>query len=240
VLGPASGDRVDDRVGASGDLGDGGGVGDVSVGRAAGASEIMAALCEFGRDPGHTISENGVLTRDQIISHHNLTLAHLALDGPRISVLPAGWTRQSGHSMITYLSRYLGCWMINFRLELRSGVPPYRQIVDQVKHALRLRLLEVGDQLPTVKDVVGMLAVNPNTVLKAYRELELEGLVEGRPGVGTFVVRTLGAPPTDYLRIRHGLERLLRDARAAGLDEEAIASLFTTTLRDTAAAREVA
>ncbi len=85
-----------------------------------------------------------------------------------------------------------------------------------------------------------MVAVNPNTVLKAYRELELEGLVEGRPGLGTFVVRTLGAPPPDYLRVRHALERWLHDARAAGLDEEAIASLFTTTLRESAEGREVA
>lgn len=130
--------------------------------------------------------------------------------------------------------------MITFRLEPRTGVAPYRQIVDQVRDALRLRLLEVGDQLPTVKEVVGMLAVNPNTVLKAYRELELEGLVEGRPGLGTFVVQTLGAPPRDYLRVRHGLERWLRDARTAGLDEEAIASLFTTTLREAEVESEVA
>jgi GntR family transcriptional regulator len=130
--------------------------------------------------------------------------------------------------------------MIIFRLQPQSGVAPYRQIVDQVKQALRLRRLEVGDQLPTVKEVVAMVAVNPNTVFKAYRELELEGLVEGRPGVGTFVVRTLGAPPPDYLRVRNGLERWLRDARATGLDEEAIASLFDTTLRESAAEREVA
>lgn len=130
--------------------------------------------------------------------------------------------------------------MITFRLEPRTGVAPYRQIVDQVRHALRLRLLDVGDQLPTVKEVVGMLAVNPNTVLKAYRELELEGLVEGRPGLGTFVVQTLGAPPPDYLRVRNGLERWLRDARTAGLDEEAIASLFTTTLREAEVESEVA
>ena|SRR5947209_8441842 len=130
--------------------------------------------------------------------------------------------------------------MIIFRLQPQSGVAPYRQIVDQVKQALRLRRLEVGDQLPTVKEVVGMVAVNPNTVFKAYRELELEGLVEGRPGLGTFVVQTLGAPPPDYLRVRNALERWLRDARAAGLDEEAIASLFSATLRESATEREVA
>lgn len=85
-----------------------------------------------------------------------------------------------------------------------------------------------------------MVAVNPNTVFKAYRELELEGLVKGRPGLGTFVVRTLGAPPPDYLRVRSGLERWLREARDAGLDEEAIASLFDTTLRESGTEREIA
>jgi GntR family transcriptional regulator len=85
-----------------------------------------------------------------------------------------------------------------------------------------------------------MVAVNPNTVLKAYRELELEGLVEGRPGRGTFVLRTLGAPPADYVRVRHALERWLGEARAAGLDDAAIESLFATTVRETAGERSVA
>ena len=67
--------------------------------------------------------------------------------------------------------------MIEFRLETRSGIAPYLQIVQQVKHALRLGMLRSGDQLPTVKEVVGSVAINPNTVLKAYRELEHEGLV---------------------------------------------------------------
>ena len=74
--------------------------------------------------------------------------------------------------------------MIEFHLDGRSGVSPYQQLVQQVRHALRLGLLREGDQLPTVKDVVGQLAINPNTVLKAYRELEHEGLVAARPGVG--------------------------------------------------------
>src|SRR5919197_4804600 len=81
--------------------------------------------------------------------------------------------------------------MIEFHLDERSGVSPYLQIVRQVRQALRLGLLREGDQLPTVKEVVGRLAINPNTVLKAYRELEHEGLVAARPGVGTFVTRTL-------------------------------------------------
>src|SRR5260370_12012079 len=81
--------------------------------------------------------------------------------------------------------------MIEFYLNAHSGVAPYLQIVHQVKQALRLGLLEVGDQLPTVREVVSQITVNPNTVLKAYRELEHESLIASRPGRGTFVQRTL-------------------------------------------------
>src|ERR1700739_1775748 len=82
--------------------------------------------------------------------------------------------------------------VIEFHLDSKSGVSPYMQIVQQVRQALRLGLLEEGDQLPTVKEVVTSVAINPNTVLKAYRELEREGLVGARPGIGTFVTKTLG------------------------------------------------
>src|SRR6266536_5678324 len=116
--------------------------------------------------------------------------------------------------------------MIEFRLESRSGIAPYIQVVQQVKHALRLGLLHPGDQLPTVKEVVASIAINPNTVLKAYRELEREGLVEGRPGVGTFVLRTLGGPNADHPRLGRRLERWITEARDAGLDEESISALF--------------
>src|SRR4051794_21076175 len=117
--------------------------------------------------------------------------------------------------------------MIEFHLDGRSGVSPYLQIVHQVRHALRLGLLDEGDQLPTVKDVVGQLAINPNTVLKAYRELERDGLVAARPGVGTFVTRTL----TDTTLAAHGplrqdLQRWLTTARHAGLDDESIEALW--------------
>src|SRR6201993_4574761 len=80
---------------------------------------------------------------------------------------------------------------IEFRLDAASGVPTYLQLVQQVEHALRLGYLEPGDQLPKVRDVVASLAINPNTVLKAYKELELKGLTEGRPGQGTFIKATL-------------------------------------------------
>ncbi len=122
--------------------------------------------------------------------------------------------------------------MIEFHLDARSGVSPYQQLVHQVRHALRLGLLDVGDQLPTVKDVVAGLAINPNTVLKAYRELEHEGLVAARPGVGTFVTRTLaGASLAAHGPLRRDLERWLTKARGAGLDEESIEALFTATFR---------
>src|SRR5215831_14316472 len=90
--------------------------------------------------------------------------------------------------------------LIEFRLNAHSGVPTYLQLVQQVRHAVRLGILLPGDQLPTVKDVVGSLAINPNTVLKAYRELDREGLVEGRRGVGTFVSDELPTPPTDGVK----------------------------------------
>src|SRR3954452_4837986 len=122
--------------------------------------------------------------------------------------------------------------MIEFHLEGRSGVSPYLQIVQQVRHALRLGLLQKGDQLPTVKDVVGQLAINPNTVLKAYRELERDGLVADRPRVGTFVTRTL----TDTTLSAHGplrqdLQRWLVKACRAGLDEESIEALRRAAFR---------
>jgi GntR family transcriptional regulator len=130
--------------------------------------------------------------------------------------------------------------MIEFHLDARSGVSPYQQLVQQVRNALRLGLLDEGDQLPTVKDVVASLAINPNTVLKAYRELEHEGLVSARPGVGTFVTRTL----TDNTIAAHGplrrdLQRWLTKARGAGLDDESIEALFATTFRE-AAQRDIA
>jgi GntR family transcriptional regulator len=122
--------------------------------------------------------------------------------------------------------------VIEFHLDSGSGVSPYMQLVRQVRHALRLDLLRVGDQLPTVKDVVAQLAINPNTVLKAYRELEHEGLVAPRPGIGTFVTRSLaGESLAAHGPLRKELERWLAKARMAGLDDESIEALFMTTFR---------
>ena len=127
--------------------------------------------------------------------------------------------------------------MIEFHLETQSGVAPYLQIVQQVKQALRLDILHVGDQLPTVREVVEKLVINPNTVLKAYRELEHEGLITSRPGQGTFVVRTLaGTSLASHAALRRSLARWLQGAREAGLDEESILALFNATFRDTQSA----
>ena len=122
--------------------------------------------------------------------------------------------------------------MIEFHLDARSGVSPYRQIVDQVRRALRLGLLDEGDQLPTVKEVVGQLAINPNTVLKAYKELEHTGLVAARPGVGTFVTATLrDGSLAAHAPLRRDMIRWLGKARRAGLDEESIEALFRDAFR---------
>lgn len=109
--------------------------------------------------------------------------------------------------------------MIEFHLDGRSPVTTYKQLVQQVRQALRVGLLEHGDQLPRVREVAESLAINPNTVLKAYRELEHEGLVKGRPGLGTFVVRSLAGPSlASQAGLRRELEAWLGRARAAGLD----------------------
>ena len=124
--------------------------------------------------------------------------------------------------------------LIEFHLDGRSGVSPYLQLIQQVRQALRLGMLSEGDQLPTVKDVVGRLAINPNTVLKAYRELEYEGLVAARPGVGTFVTKTLADESlAAHGELRTELERWFARARRAGLDEESIEALILTTFRAT-------
>jgi GntR family transcriptional regulator len=128
--------------------------------------------------------------------------------------------------------------MIEFHLDPSSGVATYLQIVQQVKEALRLGTIDVGDQLPTVREVVADLAVNPNTVAKAYRELEHEGLVVARQGRGTFVASTLApASLQHHNALRASFERWLAAAQAAGLDEESIRALISSTLRETLARR---
>jgi len=126
--------------------------------------------------------------------------------------------------------------MIEFRLDSTSGVSPYLQLVHQVRQALRLGMLQESDQLPTVKEVVARLAINPNTVLKAYRELEHQGLASARPGIGTFITRTLSdATLAAHGPLRRELSRWLVKARQAGLDDESIEALFRDTFRSVSA-----
>ena len=130
---------------------------------------------------------------------------------------------------------------IEFRLDPGSGVPTYLQLVQQVEHALRLGYLKPGDQLPKVLDVVASLAINANTVLKAYKELETKGLVVGRPGQGTFVQATLSQVALPELAtLRRSLLAWLGTAEGAGLDDDGIVALFTSALRGFRGARGVA
>jgi GntR family transcriptional regulator len=122
--------------------------------------------------------------------------------------------------------------VIEFHLDGRCGVAPYLQLIQQVRHALRLGRLVEGDRLPTVKEVVARVAINPNTVFKAYRELEYQGLVTARPGVGTFIARTLADQSlAAHEPLREELRAWLDKARAAGLDDESIEALIASTVR---------
>ena len=129
---------------------------------------------------------------------------------------------------------------IAFRLDPASGVPTYLQLVQQVEHALRLGYLSPGDRLPRVREVVADLAINPNTVLKAYRDLEQKGLTSGRPGQGTFIDATLGQATLPQLtELRRSLRSWLERADAAGLDGQGIVALVTSELRDFAERRDL-
>jgi GntR family transcriptional regulator len=123
---------------------------------------------------------------------------------------------------------------IAFHLDPGSGVATYMQLVHQVRHAVRYGMLKRDDQLPTAREVVGALAINPNTVLKAYTELDREGLVRSRPGLGTFVTGEGPKPITKpvHLRLRRALDRWLQVANQAGLDRDAVLGLFTLALYD--------
>jgi GntR family transcriptional regulator len=122
---------------------------------------------------------------------------------------------------------------IEFRLDPSSGVPTYLQLVHQVEHALRLGYLKPGDQLPKVRDVVAALTINPNTVLKAYKELEAKGLTAGRPGQGTFINATLSQVTLPELGgLRRSMLGWLTSAESAGLDEDGMVALFTSVMRD--------
>jgi len=123
--------------------------------------------------------------------------------------------------------------MFRFRLDGSLGVPPYLQLVHQVRQSLLLGYLRAGDRLPTVKEVAVDLAINPNTVVKAYRQLEHEGLAAGRPGQGTFITGTLASPAVAVSQVLRGsLEKWFRDAAEAGLSDEAITALIAAVRHD--------
>jgi GntR family transcriptional regulator len=122
--------------------------------------------------------------------------------------------------------------MIEFQLDGTSGVATYLQLVQQVRQALQLGMLEPGDQLPTAQQVVTKLAINPNTVLKAYRDLEREGLVRPRPGLGTFIVRSLPrTDPAAQARFLNSMTKWMRSAQAARLSPEDIEAIYRTAVR---------
>jgi GntR family transcriptional regulator len=113
---------------------------------------------------------------------------------------------------------------IEFQLDIASGVATYQQLVQQVHQAR---------QLPTAQQVVAQLAINPNTVLKAYRDLEREGLVRARPGQGTFIIRSLPrTDPAAQTRFLGSMTDWLRAARAAGLGPDDIEAIYRTAFRN--------
>jgi len=101
------------------------------------------------------------------------------------------------------------------------------QLVNQVRRAVRNGVLRAGDRLPTAREMVAKLAINPNTVLKAYGLLEGEGLVTSRPGLGTFITQGVEAQlaPAVQRQLRRGLDAWLTRAAEAGLDQEGVMAL---------------
>ncbi|MFJ9558899.1 GntR family transcriptional regulator [Streptomyces fuscichromogenes] len=121
--------------------------------------------------------------------------------------------------------------MIDYRIDRGSGVPAYVQIVEQTERALRMGFLKVGDKLPTAKEVVAATAINPNTVLRAYRDMEQAGLVELRRGLGTFVTRSLARPGAqDDSPLRREVTDWVARARGAGLERADVLALVTAAL----------
>ena len=115
--------------------------------------------------------------------------------------------------------------MISFRIDRRSGTAVYAELVQQVRQAVRTGRLVPGDRLPTAREVAERNGVNPNTVLRAYRDLEVAGLVEPRQGSGTFVSPVLPQPPIDVTALRRELADWIGRARAAGLEQSDIHAL---------------
>jgi GntR family transcriptional regulator len=132
--------------------------------------------------------------------------------------------------------------VFGFRVDPASGVPVFLQFVQQVRQGIMLGHLHPGDQLPTVKEVAAAAVVNPNTVVKAYRQLDLEGLVQTRPGSGTFVTAqsVTPVPARDVAAARKSLEQFFVTAEQAGLDDAAVVAMFETMRRERAGREAVA
>jgi len=121
--------------------------------------------------------------------------------------------------------------VIEYRIDRRSGIAPYMQIVQQTRQAVRMGRLVVGDKLPTAREVVAATAINPNTVLKAYRELEHEGLIDSRAGVGAFVRRTLGRLESSLESpLAEDLRGWVRQAREGDLERPDIEALVKAVI----------
>jgi len=129
-----------------------------------------------------------------------------------------------------------------FHLDVRSGMPTYMQLVNQVRRAIRNGTLRAGERLPTAREVVAALAINPNTVLKAYTQLESEELVISRPGLGTFIAQGIPAPlpPALQRQLRRGLDSWMRNAVAAGLDREGMLALINLAIDENQKRTDVA
>jgi GntR family transcriptional regulator len=122
-------------------------------------------------------------------------------------------------------------------LDTKSSTPPYQQLLQQVRQAVMVGHLREGDRLPLIRELAEELAINPNTVAKAYKLMEHEQLVIGRPGQGTFVLASQASavPPGVYASLRRGLEAWLRRAYAAGLERRTVDALFSTVHQDVSA-----
>ncbi|MEU3663500.1 GntR family transcriptional regulator [Streptomyces sp. NPDC032940] len=121
--------------------------------------------------------------------------------------------------------------VVEYRIDRQSGIPAYIQIVRQTEQALRMGVLRVGDKLPTAREVVAATAINPNTVFRAYRDMEQAGLVQSRRGLGTFVTRSLARPGAeDDSPLRAELTEWVARARSAGLERDDVMALVTAAL----------
>jgi GntR family transcriptional regulator len=117
-----------------------------------------------------------------------------------------------------------------FRLDPRSGVPLYLQLIEQVRHAIEIGALRTGDQLPGMRKLAEELVMNPNTVAKAYREMEHAGLIELRHGAGAFVAGGLGDSLPGIQKGRVIARRAVAALRELGLDAGAIRRLVESEL----------